>query len=261
MYRWCSYCQHYLGEQEPFTDYALTHGICQACVTRGAATDDGAIARSRELAAFFRTLTDSAVVGDPMTVSQVLATGGTLALRPLDLLIGILQPILHDIGRRWEAGQVSAAFEGRFSALCDQVLAQLTAAQAAALDPAQPLILMMNAHWNRHTLGLRMAAFLMREQGLHVMALEPTPALTELPGVLASLRPATIGISVATEWQLPFVATVRELTSTLAPVPRVVVGGIAVRAGCNLPPGVERWDPISGWVLPPLTTPVDTVDA
>ena len=36
MIRWCAYCQHYQGEQEPLDDYSITHDICEPCLASGA---------------------------------------------------------------------------------------------------------------------------------------------------------------------------------------------------------------------------------
>ena len=32
MFRWCSYCQTFIGESKPFEDFSLTHGICKYCL-------------------------------------------------------------------------------------------------------------------------------------------------------------------------------------------------------------------------------------
>ena len=50
------------------------------------------------------------------------------------------------------------------------------------------------------------------------------------------------GVSLATEWQIPFLRSLVDVVAELAVKPRILVGGAAVRAGCDLGPGVEQYD-------------------
>ena len=242
MYRWCAYCQRYLGEQAPFDDHVLTHGICEGCDQRNSLGDVALVDGIRPIAAFYSDVMSIARTGEQPAVTDVLNRGFALGLRPLDLLIGVLQPTLYEVGKLWERGELTPQQEAAFSSFCDRVIDRLVTAQAMRAPRCQgPLVLVMNAHWNRHTLGLRMAAFLMRERGVNAEELLPTPPLDLLREVLVARRPDVVGVSLATDWQAAFLDALLDIASTLQVEPRIVAGGAAVRAGCPLPAGVEDW--------------------
>jgi len=252
MYRWCAYCQHYLGEKAPFEDYSLTHGICAECVYRGTLRDHDAITRMQPIVDFYTDVANMARSGETVPVATVVRRGLALGMRPVDLLVGILQPTLYEVGHLWESGLMTSSQEASFSSFCDAVMTELTREQEL-LCPAvsAPLVLLLNAEGNRHTLGLRMATFLLREGGLNAQTLVPTPSSAELAAVLADRRPAVVGVSLATNRQLPFLDAILTMVARHRPPPRVVAGGPAVRAGCALPPGVEGWTQLEELLRPP----------
>jgi methanogenic corrinoid protein MtbC1 len=242
MYRWCAYCQHYVGEKPPFDNYDLTHGICAECLSRDTMSDDEAVARTRPIAEFHAELLARAHAGHIGQVNPLVQRGLALGMRPVDLLVGILQPALYEIGRRWEAGSLTPAQEHVFTEFCDAVLEQLSVEQGRLVPPSsQPPILLINAAGNLHTIGLRMAVFTLREEGRNALALIPTPSLENLAVVIAQLRPSIVGVSISIPSQVDFLRDLLALVASFEPRPRVIAGGYAVRAGLVLPPGVEAW--------------------
>src|SRR4051812_46433697 len=115
MFRWCAYCCRFLGERAPFEDFTPTHGLCGECETRGTMTDSAAIARVRPILALHdRLLAEAARTdGGETPAEEVLEEGRRLGIRPLDLLMGVIQPLLYEIGRRWEDGKIERSVEAR----------------------------------------------------------------------------------------------------------------------------------------------------
>ena len=79
----------------------------------------------REVRTFFRSMQGIARSGSRVEVDEILQESRRLRMPPMDLLLGILQPLLVEIGQLWEAGQVTVAVEHRFSALAGQLVAQV----------------------------------------------------------------------------------------------------------------------------------------
>lgn len=235
MHAWCSYCQRYLGERQPYSDHQITHGLCNRCHEEGR-YETGVSPRISEIARFFRSL-----LAPELAPAEIIERGFALGVRPLDLLIGILQPILDDVGRRWAAGELTPAQEEQFTRRCTDVVEELERRRPPS-SGTRGTLLMMNAQWNRHVLGARVAAFWLAEIGYTVTMCTPTPPLSELRAVIEHHHPDTIGVSLATEWQMPFLRSLLTIVAVLPWQPRVLVGGAAVRAGCELPLGIERLD-------------------
>jgi methanogenic corrinoid protein MtbC1 len=240
VYRWCSYCQHYLGEREPFDDHALTHGICRDCVARNALRDDEALERIKPIRNFYADVINITRASEPALVPLVVRRGLALNLRPVDLLMGILQPALYEVGRLWESGQLTFEQEASFTRFCEAALEELTMEQNRSRSLShRPRVLLLNAEGNLHTIGIRLAAFVLREEGHNVQALVSTPPMEDLPELLRAQRPALVGVSLSLEQQLPYLDGLMKIVATLPERPRVVAGGYLVRAGVTLPPEVE----------------------
>jgi methanogenic corrinoid protein MtbC1 len=255
MYRWCAYCQQFLGEKAPLNDHSLTHGICSFCIARDGVSDADAIERVRPIVAFLNDLMRTVRSGEELLVSAVVARGFALGLRPADLLVGILQPSLYEVGRLWEVGQLTPRQEAVFSSFCEGVIVELTAEQRRRGPPvgARSLVL-LTAPGNRHRLGPRMVTFLLREHWVNAEFLEETPPPDELLALLEARRPALVGASLASSLDVPYLDVLVPLVGSLSPRPRVLAGGAAVRAGCAIPPGVEARFEIDALLAEPELT-------
>jgi hypothetical protein len=89
MIRWCAYCRTYLDEIAPVDDFGISHSLRAA-----------------------------AAVGDVARAGEMLDQGLSIGLRPVDLALGMLQPLLHRIGAEWALGRATGAEEHRFTAFC-----------------------------------------------------------------------------------------------------------------------------------------------
>lgn len=232
MYRWCAYCWKLLGERPPYADYGVTHGICPSCLARDATSEADAIARLRPLREVFRALDDLARRTDAASLDAALSEARALGVAPIDLLFGVLAPALYRVGRAWEEGWLSPAAEARFTGYCDVALGAMCRDQVERAPPVSgSSILLTNAPGNRHTLGVRVVAFALRERGHDARAITEAPSLEELERLLETSRPGAVGVSVALAEQLPSLGRVVERIGRVDPTIRVLVGGFAVRAG------------------------------
>ncbi|MDZ7643427.1 MAG: B12-binding domain-containing protein [Woeseiaceae bacterium] len=78
----------------------------------------------------------------------------------------MLQPTLYEIGRRFEAGEISVAEEHRVSQFV-QASIDAVEARGAGTD-AKPQVLLATAPGNTHTIGTRFLAKALNEAGIPV---------------------------------------------------------------------------------------------
>jgi methanogenic corrinoid protein MtbC1 len=236
MIRWCSYCQRYLGEAPPFDDYAMTHGICDACFV---SLDGGASFRGAErLVDYYGRLNLAGQGGQLPSAAAVLDEGIALGLRPVDLLMGLVQPALYQVGESWSSGKITVASEHAFTAMASALLALVTYKYPDAhayRQSCQPRVLLIAAEGNYHTLGLQLVELM--------LVLERIPTFTVYPGIPAAeavqlwraMRPPVVGFSLAEAGQLGQVREAADAILSDASPPRLVVGGFPVREGLPAP--------------------------
>lgn len=231
MIKWCAYCLHFIREEEPFDDFQISHGVCTACfpkVLTLTAADQEAL---KGFQAFYRTLQGAARQGRPPRLGRLLAESRALGLTTQDLLIGLLQPLLVEIGEGWADGRVTVAAEHRFSSLAADLLARLRG--PVPLPQVSPFrrFLLVNVPGNAHVLGLRMAEVYLAGQGWNCTVLEG-PTLGGLLERVSLLRPEVLGFSAAMPGQFAFVDEAAALLAESPHRPRhLLVGGAAVRRG------------------------------
>ncbi|MCB9564515.1 MAG: cobalamin B12-binding domain-containing protein [Kofleriaceae bacterium] len=237
MIRWCSYCQAFCDEQPPYHDLALSHVICPACEVR-LERDEQLIAETEAPRLLMKQIFRAAARGDAAAIDPLLAGATALGLTTASLLLGVLQPLLHRTGRRWQAGAIAVADEHQITAWCERAFARLPVAPP---PPRAPLdLLLLVAPGNTHTLGPRFAATALRERGLRVHAIVPELPIDDVVDEVVRLRPAIVGMSCATTAVVPdAVAQLTTLRARLgAAAPRVLLGGMAARQATP-PPAVD----------------------
>jgi methanogenic corrinoid protein MtbC1 len=230
MIRWCSYCQHFLGERAPFDDPTFTHGICDACEAR-LDRDEPLRADTEPVRALMRRVLVSAAAGDETTCEAFIADARALGLGNESLLVGMLQPALYQAGRDWQGARMSVASEHRFTEWCERVFYMI--APVPRVPP--PIdILLVQTPGNVHTVGLRFAKRLLAERGFAVDLLSPALPFEEMVDAARSLQPRFVGFSCAIPESIPVaVDLVGRLRERLEPnlCCGYVLSGFAFRLG------------------------------
>jgi methanogenic corrinoid protein MtbC1 len=239
MLKWCAYCQHFIGEVRPYEDFAITHGLCDDCASRhDDVFKESVVARGRSLQELFTSLFDAGLKSDFETAQQTVKKAMAANCRPVDILIGLIAPMLYEIGDRWERGSITVDDEHRFTACCKQVVGLVenklnlskVAADASLHDASFALI---NAPGNEHTLAIRTLALWLESRGKRTRTLDYHTSPEELSEILVKERPNSLLISMALLEQASGVAELVALVSSLpASVrPKVIVGGYAIKVG------------------------------
>jgi methanogenic corrinoid protein MtbC1 len=238
MIRWCSYCQRFLGEVQPFDDPSFTHGICVPCEQR-LERGENVKEQTATVRSLFGRIMDGARAGDEHGCASILEEARAMGLGTDSILVGLLEPALYQAGIEWQGGQLSVASEHRLTSWCDRAFSMLEPGPRSS-GPLDLLIL--QAPGNRHTLGPRFAAQVLRARGLSVEAVVPDLPLNEIVTVARELHPRFIGLSCALPSAVPpAVDLITRLRGQLEPglCCRYVLGGFAFRLGGGVrPPAV-----------------------
>jgi methanogenic corrinoid protein MtbC1 len=254
MLKWCSYCQQFMREVPPYDDFSITHGLCGACESthEDLFADDG-YKRAIFLSEVFQALFDAGRHEDFGTSAGIVEKAIAANCRPVDVLIGMISPMLFEIGEEWKRGALSVEAEHRFTAFSERVInlvesrvnkdhaGSATGANAASL-------FLMNAPGNRHNLAVRILSLWLRSRGAKVRIIGVDVDQDGLMQRIAAERPQYLLISMAVVNQRDRVAMIVTAVQRLpqATCPRIIVGGYPVKAGLIDPiPAAELLSDIS----------------
>jgi methanogenic corrinoid protein MtbC1 len=244
--KWCSHCQQFMGEVPDYDNFSISDGICAKCVARGRLAK-GDFDHAVFLRQIFRKLFEAGKRNDFNAAEQIIASAIVAGCRPVDILIGMIAPMLYRIGEDWKQGVLTVEGEHRFTAFCERVI-DLIAGKMKATNATphprfdEPLVLLMNAPGNRHTLAIRIVALWLESQRISSQIADGEVGSELLLAQLASTRPQFLFISMALVEQRDGVEAIVEriLTWPKPLQPRIIVGGYAVKAGLVGPmPGVD----------------------
>lgn len=240
MIRWCTYCQSYMGESEPFNKFDLTHGMCAGCAKSGAGETAAAVKQLRPLSDFFRKLRAEVRKGINSDPADWIKKAFELGIKPQDLLLGVVQPVLYEVGELWAKGEITVAAEHRFSAFTEAMVNAIFLHYpdiARHRQSEEPDILLANADGNYHTLGLKFLELGLLAAGLKTFTVLPGLPCREVLGLVNELHPGGVGLSISLPAQagaaVELAAALRELPEKSRPI--LLLGGLPVKTGAALP--------------------------
>jgi methanogenic corrinoid protein MtbC1 len=240
MIKWCSYCIRFIGEVAPYEDFLITHGVCQACAPKVLSFGPSDKRDSQALRTFFQSLQETARTGTRNEVARILEKRRRLDLSTLDLMMGMLQPLLTEIGALWAVGKVTVSTEHRFSALAGDLLAQARLEAGLEARSGPPSLLLITAEDNYHTLGLQMAEIYFAAHGLTTLTVTPGLPPGEVLDLVAFHQPQAVGFSLAQAHGMnQILALAKRLHALPMPPRHVLVGGAAARRGLDPATGVR----------------------
>jgi hypothetical protein len=230
MIAWCAYCQRYMGEMAPYDSYALSHGLCGDCAARGAVDDPTLPQRIEPVRAFYEGLRRAVATGNAPAAEQSLREARALGLASLDVVLGMLQPVLYEVGDLWARGDVDVAHEHAATRLVRELveLAYETlglAGRPGADDEAR--VSLCVAPGNAHTLGVTFLEMALVSRGVPTRTSLAPLDVDEIVARVTADRPGWLGISVALPSQGEMALAVAERVAglDLPARPRVVMGG------------------------------------
>lgn len=247
MLTWCSWCQKFIGESFPYDDFRITHGMCGECKPNSAQFSEEDLARARLLQGIQSRLFDAGLSQGIEAADSIVDEALKSNVRAVDILTGLVAPVLYQLGEDWRRGTRRLEEEIRLIAFCEQMFERIaTRVRAATLGrgsgSTRAEVLLMNAPGNLHTLGIRILALTLEDKGVRPHVVEGSVGTEELVALVRSKQPRLLLISVALLEQRAGVLAIVERLATLPESirPRIVVGGYAVKL--NLIPAIHGAD-------------------
>jgi DNA-binding transcriptional MerR regulator len=160
-------------------------------------------------------------------------------LGPRDFAKQVVEPLMRELGERWEQGECCVASEHLLSAVARSYLgAMLLRASSSAHSPP---ILLTTPPGERHELGLLMSAVAAADAGGNPVYLGPELPLEELTEAVANLNAGAVALSISRMPRREGEHAVRSIRKALPPDVELWVGGAASHE-LSLPPRTERVD-------------------
>ncbi len=172
----------------------------------------------------------AALAGDLVGAARVVEGADEVGMPLARLFDDVLRPALYEVGRRWEQEGLPVGQEKEVSELARELIAELSRRHA---DPAPrgPVVIAACVAAERHELGLRMIAGLLRERGWRVHFLGADVAPLFLRETVQLRQPAVVLLSATAEDRLPDVAAaIAAVRMGDVPAAVVVGGGQAIMA-------------------------------
>lgn len=183
--------------------------------------------------------------------------------RPLSLLIDeVLRPAQVDVGRRWQANELTVADEHAASAITEAALMAGASAASAPVPARRGAVVLACAEGDWHTIPLRMVSAGLSEAGFDCVFLGPSVPAAHLEAYLRRLQPLALAVSCSVAVNLDGVRSCADAAHA-ASIP-VVVGGRGLGCDGNRAriAGADAWGAdaldaagvLAGWSDRPPTT-------
>lgn len=235
--KWCAHCQQFIGEMRPYADFSITHGLCRKCsgeqpdLLSGDEYAHAVVLRDIFQALFAAGRRSDFDAAGPLVDQAIVAN-----CRPVDILIGMIAPMLYEVGNAWERGTLTVAGEHEFTAFAERVVDLVEAKMRQAWSqPARHAgdgcYLLMNAPGNIHVVGIRILGLWLQNQGWRTRHVDDLTVLDVLSEPATAGEPKTLLVSIALREQCDAVASLIERVHALpAPSrPNIFLGGYAVK--------------------------------
>ncbi|HKG94051.1 MAG TPA: cobalamin-dependent protein [Gemmatimonadaceae bacterium] len=179
------------------------------------------------IAELTRRYLDAALVGNRREALRlVIEEGIERGVAVPELYLHVIQPAQFEVGRRWQANEISVAQEHVATAVSQLVVSHLY----HHIDRATPngrLVLVACAQGELHELGARLAADFLEMSGFNVVFLGANVPAGSLVRMVQQMKPDLVIISAATTLCFPGLRDmVKALREAQADLP-VAIGGSA----------------------------------
>jgi methanogenic corrinoid protein MtbC1 len=241
MFRWCSFCQKFLGEIQPRLDHSITHGICPVCRAKFTSNEELSIEKLQPLVNFFRGLRNSVKLNNKIDVQEILLQARKLGIQPTDLLIGLIQPLLYEIGVLYTQNEITVEAEHCFSLFVNELIDTVRREFAVTISSQFQKfdVLLVCAEGNYHYLGARFLETLIQQEGISVFAAFPSLRTEDIIDLAIRSEVRVIGISLSLPDQLDAVFHIADKLNALGleSPPLIILGGMGLDSTSLRVPG------------------------
>ncbi len=236
MILWCSYCQKFQGETPPYENYRPTHGMCPSCAKKGFEESDDEFDQVKKIKEIQKKLLQAGLDQNHPIAIETIDQAQKAGIQSVDLLMGVIAPILWKTGDLWESGEITHQDEHRFTTFYNVIIEQIEIydSNRPGINQSEKLdILLMNAPKNIHQVGIRILNLWLRSKEVQTGVLSQNLKVEEVATEIRKLKPKYFGISVALAEHLPDVQNyIEQLKKILKEdSPQFIIGGNAVKFG------------------------------
>lgn len=182
--------------------------------------------------------------GNRREAVAVLDRAGEAGMDTPTVYMEVLQPALWEVGRLWQANEISVADEHLATAITQAAMARLFDAALQLPASSTPTLIAACADIERHEIGLRMVCDLLELAGWNTTYLGATVPIDSLVDLVRRRRPDVVALSASLPPHLPRLRAMVEAVKrdTGGEPPLVLVGGrpflehpgLALRLGADL---------------------------
>lgn len=166
----------------------------------------------------------NAVAGNLVAAGALIERADGVGLSLSRIFGDVLTPALIEVGERWAAGDVPVAREKEVSELARELIVELTRRHEVP-EPKGPVIVAACVEGERHELGLRMIAGLLRQRGYRVYFLGADVAPTFLFDAVTLRSPTVVLISARQPDARPYLEAALSGLHAMNGSYDVIVGG------------------------------------
>jgi len=231
MFRWCSYCQSFIGQREPLYDYSLTHGICDICKKNFYENKilDNHEEKVRPLINFYQDLRSKAIIGVPIDSLSLFTEAKDLKIKPADLLAGMIQPLLYEIGVRYQDGTLQVYEEHLFSEFTSSLINELKREYRLLLPYNETAdVLLFLADNEKHEFGVRFLEVFLLQEGIKTKAILPSLPTEQIFKVSQKFKPQVIGLSITDPTEYDNLLESLNVFKDWKEAPQIILGGQGV---------------------------------
>jgi methanogenic corrinoid protein MtbC1 len=241
MIKWCAYCRTFLAESPPYDSLKTEYGICKNCFQSAGQGEQDFLRNSRAIILFYEKIEQFSLSGNFQSAQQLFNEATKLGFRPLDLAIGVIQPLLYKVGACWARGEISIAEEHHFTSYCESLLAlirQNLLPSEEFTQTTQPEVLLINVGDNYHTIGIRLVELWLATHSIPSYTIYPGLPPSEVMNMIQFMKPRILGISVATIDQIQKAKALENqiLSSKRKQLPKLIFGGYALKTNAEVHP-------------------------
>jgi methanogenic corrinoid protein MtbC1 len=225
-----------MGEVPPHADFRITHGLCRKCSGEqpDLLTGDD-YAHAVVLHEIFQELFAAGRRNDFEAAGPIVEQAIAQNCRPVDILVGMIAPMLYEIGNAWERGTLTVEGEHEFTAFSERVIDFVEGRMKQALSgPVRDgCYFLMKAPGNTHGVGIRILGLWLQNQGWRTRFVDAHTVFDAMTELSIADQPATLLVSIALPGQRDAVAALVERLQAI-PAPRcpiIILGGYAVKVG------------------------------
>jgi methanogenic corrinoid protein MtbC1 len=150
-----------------------------------------------------------------------------------DVYLRVFQPALHEVGERWERGELSVADE-HFATDTTSAALERIASTLRRDEREAGAALVCGTPGERHRLGGRMVADFLTAAGWRVVLHTEAARVEDLTALARAERVDVVALSTSLPWLLPEARRLCVALHALLDPPRVIVGGRAYRGDPHL---------------------------